>query len=217
MAGNFDDVILIIVEATEDSQTVLSQALEHMRRHTFSRLLRMKQDEKFAVVDWTIFNGYLPETLLENFEVEANSPVKRCSLPSRVSMHQQSRTNSNNPVTSLEMDTSVSLNNPDEKHRQKIRNQLVVRFLTAMSIDYEKQWHLGKIRRRTLDILIKSVEKAKDECSLQLHWQLLVKSFRLPFLLRHLIKFSYFDLMNKCTNRLLFDHIIQTIELTFSE
>ena len=96
----------------------------------------MKQDEKFVGVDWTMFGKYLPETLLEELEVEVNPNVERSSSPSSVSIHQQSLTN---------MDTTVSLKDPDpnDKQRQNTRNELVVRFLTAMSIDYEKQWYLG--------------------------------------------------------------------------
>jgi hypothetical protein len=190
---NFLQYNILIILGTKESQIVLSQALEYMRRHTSSQLLSMKQDENFSEVDWKMLVEYLPKKLLEEFDEERN------------------------PVVSTENDAIVSLNDTGDKCRQNIRNELVIRFLTAMSIDYEKQWYLGMIRRRTLDILIKSVEQAKRKCSLQLHWQLLVKNFRLSFLLLNLIRFNYFDFINKWTNNLLFNHIFLTIELTLGE
>ena len=165
-----------------------------MRRHTTAQLIRMKQDEKFTGVDWNMFKECLPAPLLEESDVEI-SP-------------------SSNTSTDQHNLSTVSVNDLDNEHIQDIRNELVVRFLTAISIDYEKQWYLGMVHRRTLDILIKSVEEAKAKCSLQLHWQLIVNHFRLPFLLRHLIRFNHFDAIHTWTNKLLFDHILQTIELT---
>lgn len=155
----------------------------------------MKQDGRFVGVDWATFNEYLPATLLEDFTAETSPTEFPVDL--------------DNPA----METAISLN----AHHENIRNELVVRFLAAMSSDYEKQWYLGMIRRSTLDILIKSVEEAKAKCSLDLHWQLLVKHFRLPFFLRHLIRLNPFNPMNQWTHNLLFDHIIQTIELTLGE
>jgi hypothetical protein len=190
---NFLQYNILIILGTKESQIVLSQALEYMRRHTSSQLLSMKQDENFSEVDWKMLVEYLPKKLLEEFDEERN------------------------PVVSTENDAIVSLNDTGDKCRQNIRNELVIRFLTAMSIDYEKQWYLGMIRRRTLDILIKSVEQAKQKCSFQLHWQLLVKHFRLSFFLFNLLRFDYFDFINKLTNNLLFNHIFLTIELTLGK
>ena len=191
-----------------------------MRRHTSTQLIRMKEDEKFVGVDWKMFSEYLPESLLSESQIEANPAVKQPFLAvseqsSRLSTDQQDLADIDHPVIIPGSDIHVSLNDLDDEHIRNVRNELVVRFLTAMSIDYEKQWYLGMIHRRTLDILIKSVEEAKDKCSLQLHWQLLVKHFRLPFLLRHLIRLNHFDCIEKWTDNLLFDHILQTMELTF--
>ena len=178
-----------------------------MRRHTSSQLLAMKEDEKFAEVDWKILSDYLPEKLLEELDKEQNTTV-----------HQQLVTSSNYSsqpsCTTTNPDGIISLNDTDDEHRQNIRNELVIRFLTAMSIDYERQWHLGMIRRRTLDILIKSVEQAKQKCSFELHWQLLVEHFRLSFFLLNLIRFNSFNFIHKWTDNLLFNHIFLTIELT---
>jgi hypothetical protein len=111
----------------------------------------------------------------------------------------------------------INIRNTDDQHNKNIRNELIIRFLTAMSIDYEKQWYLGMIRRRTLDILIKSVEQAKQKCSLQLHWQLVLKYFRLTIFLQFLMKFESFNFINQWTNQFFFDHIFQTIELSLSK
>jgi hypothetical protein len=213
---------ILIISGTKESQIILSQALEHMRRHTSVQLLRMKRDENFAEVDWKMLGEYLPEKLLEELDEEQNTTIhQQLATPFEQSPQYSSMNTdqqfSNNPVVSTENDAIISLKYTSDEHRQNIRNELVIRFLTAMSIDYEKQWYLGMIRRRTLDILIKSVEQAKRKCSLQLHWQLLVKNFRLSFLLLNLIRFNYFDFINKWTNNLLFNHIFLTIELTLGE
>ena len=92
----------------------------------------------------------------------------------------------------------------DDEHNKNIRNELIIRFLTAMSIDYEKQWYLGMIRRKTLNILIKSVEQAKQKCSLELHWKLILQHFRLTIFLQLLMKFDYFDFINQWTNHVYF-------------
>ncbi|CAF4376083.1 unnamed protein product, partial [Rotaria sordida] len=57
----------------------------------------------------------------------------------------------------------------DKKQNINFRNELIIHFLTALLVDYEKQWYLGMIRRRTLYILIKLIEKAKHQHSLKLH------------------------------------------------
>jgi NhaP-type Na+/H+ or K+/H+ antiporter len=208
-------------QGTKESQIVLSQALEHMQRHTFSQLLNMKQDEQFAEVDWKMLGEFLPEKLLKELDEERGTTIDQqliaSSEPSGTSTTHPFVTTSNNHLSSAQNDAIVSLTNIDDKRRQNIRNVLVIRFLTAMSIDYERQWHLGMIRRRTLDILIKSVEQAKQKCSFELHWQLLVGHFRLSFLLLNLIRFNYFDFINKWTNNFLFNHIFLTIELTLGE
>jgi hypothetical protein len=111
----------------------------------------------------------------------------------------------------------IDIRNIDDQHNKNIRDALIIRFLTAMSIDYEKQWYLGMIRRKTLNILIKSVEQAKQKCSFKLHWKLILQHFRLTIFLQFLMKFDYFNLLNQWTNHLLFDHIFRTIELTLSK
>lgn len=67
------------------------------------------------------------------------------------------------------------------------------------------------IQRRTLKILLEPVEEAKTKLSLKRHWQLLVKRFCMPFYLQCLVKSKCF---NRITDKLLFDHLTLTIELT---
>ncbi|CAF3977944.1 unnamed protein product [Rotaria sp. Silwood1] len=86
----------------------------------------------------------------------------------------------------------------------------------TLLVDYEKQWYLGMIRRRTLYILIKSVEKAKHQHSLKLHWKLIVEHFRLSKWLQTLMRLDCVKWINKESNKLLFDHIFLTIELTLA-
>jgi hypothetical protein len=73
------------------------------------------------------------------------------------------------------------------------------------------------IRRKTLNILIKSVEAAKQKSSLEHHWKLIVQHFRLTIFLRILMKINYFNFINQWTNHILFDHIFRTIELTLGK
>lgn len=108
----------------------------------------------------------------------------------------------------------ISLSISDDK---KLNENIRIRFLTVLSIDYEKQWYHGMIRRRTLYILIKSVEKAKHRHSLKLHWKLIVEHFRLSKWLHSLMRFDYVNWINKQSNKLLFDHIFLTIELTLGK
>lgn len=103
--------------------------------------------------------------------------------------------------------------NPDS-YRTNMRYEIIKRFLTAMAVDYEKQWYLGMIRRRTLKILLETVEEAKTKLSLKRHWQLLVKRFCMPLYLQFLIKFDQIKWLSSITEKLLFDHLILTIELT---
>ena len=86
-----------------------------------------------------------------------------------------------------------------------------------MSLDYEKQWYLGMIRRRTLEILIESIGEANTKLSLKRHWQLLVKRFCMPLWLKYLIKFNKIKWLNKLTQKLLFNHLILIIELTLGK
>ncbi len=101
-----------------------------------------------------------------------------------------------------------------EGHRMNMRHEIIKRFLTAMAVDYEKQWYLGMIRRHTLKILLETVEEAKTKLSLKRHWQLLVKHFCMPLCLQCFIKFDKIKWLNRITEKLLFDHLILTIELT---
>ncbi|CAF0760885.1 unnamed protein product [Rotaria sp. Silwood1] len=96
-----------------------------------------------------------------------------------------------------------------ECHRTNMRNEIIKRFLTAMSVDYEKQWCLGMIRQRTLKILIETIEEAKAKLSLKRHWQLLTKRFSFHSAKSHLenmlTKFPEFanidnDVMNSVLN-----------------
>ncbi|UJR11652.1 hypothetical protein I4U23_015833 [Adineta vaga] len=197
-------------QGAKESQIVLSQALEHMQRDTFSRLLQMKQDEKFAEVDWKVLDEYLPKRLLKELnderdliiDQEINILTEESSQPLNTNIDQQFET--------------ISINNINNERQQNIRNELVIRFLTAMSIDYEKQWYLGMLHRRTLDILIKSVEQAKQKRSFQLHWQLLIEHFQLSSVVLNSMRLNCFDFINQWTNKLLFDHILLTIELTLA-
>ncbi|CAF1347311.1 unnamed protein product, partial [Rotaria sordida] len=104
----------------------------------------------------------------------------------------------------------------DSTQNENFRNELTIRFLTALSVDYEKQWYLGMIRRRTLYILIKSVEKAKHQHSLKLHWKLIVEHFRFSKWLLNLMRFDYINWINEQFHKLLFDNIFRTIELTLA-
>ena len=58
-----------------------------------------------------------------------------------------------------------------------MRQEMIKRFLTAMSVDYEKQWYLGMIRRRTLKILLETIEEAKSKLSLKRHWAITCQTF----------------------------------------
>ena len=44
----------------------------------------------------------------------------------------------------------IDFRETDNVESQNIRKELTTRFLTALSVDYERQWYLGMIRRRTL-------------------------------------------------------------------
>ena len=98
-------------------------------------------------------------------------------------------------------------------YRMSMRHEIIKRFLTAMAVDYEKQWYLGMIRRRTLKILLETVEQAKTKLSLKQHWYLLVKYFCMPFYLQCLLRLSTIKCCNRMAEKYLFDHLILTIEL----
>ncbi|CAF2067804.1 unnamed protein product [Rotaria magnacalcarata] len=239
--------LLGLHHGTKESETILLQALEHIRRQTTWKLSTLKRDEKCADVDWKVLNQYLPDKLLEELDQEnntnfhqhlstmtnENSPAitRRSSRQNTTTDFElqtiptiyQANSMANSPITQHKLaknnDTILPIINilhDDSIHDQNIRNALITRFLTAISIDYEKQWYLGMIRRSTLNILIKSVEQAKQKNSFKLHWHLIVQHFRLTMLLRCLIKFDYFNFINQWTCQLFFDHIFRTIELTLS-
>lgn len=233
---------------TPESETVLLQALEHMRTQTALQLNKMKQEEQFAEVDWYMLHEYLPEKLVEEMDVQRKTSVHRrlSTLTNSVATRQPTPSRRRNTRIDIELaqvptvvvSDSVSSrpidvreNEPDDQlalaifdfqsadttSNQNIRDELTLRFLTALSVDYEKQWYLGMIRRRTLYILIKSIEKAKHQKSLRRHWDLIVENFQLSFLLRQLMRFDYVESINKQLNKLLFDHVFLAIELTLGE
>jgi hypothetical protein len=219
-----------------------------MRRQTSWKLSIMKQDEKFADVDWKMLNEYLPDKLLEELDEENNTTfhqqlsarpdedssanTRRSSRPSlsidyelqTVPTVYQTGSITSSPISRFKSSENedftlpiVDIRYTNDQHSINVRNELIVRFLTAFSIDYEKQWFLGMIRRKTLDILIKSVEQAKQKSSFQLHWKLILQRFRITIFLQLLKKFDYFDFINQWTDRLFFEHIFQTIELTLGK
>ena len=216
-----------------------------MRRQTSWKLSSMKQDEKFADVNWKMLNEYLPDKLLEELDEENNTDFHRQlstqinenlpiqtgrSLPTEFQLQTiptvyQTDSLLSSPITRRKTSRTDDIVLPiihirhihDDEHKKNIRDELIVRFLTAMSIDYEKQWYLGMIRRKTLNILMKSVEQGKEKCSLETHWKLILQHFRLSIFLRLLMNSQYFHFINQWTNRLVFDHIFRTIELTLSK
>ena len=105
----------------------------------------------------------------------------------------------------------------DNEQNQNMRNELILRCLTALAANYEKQWHLGMIRRRTLYILTRSIDSAKHQHSLKRHWTLVAENFRLSRPLRHLVRFKYAKWINTQLDKLLFDHVFLTIELATGE
>jgi len=225
--------LLGLHHGTRESELVLVQALEHMRRQTSWKLSAMKRDETFADVDWKMLNEYLPDKLLEELDEENNThlhqqlsnrphedstvnPTTDYELQTIPTVYQTSSLPSSPLLTRARSDIALPILNiqtPDDEFNKNIRDELIIRFLTAMSIDYEKQWYLGMTHRKTLNILIKSVEQAKQKCSLELHWKLILEHFRLNIFLQFLMKFNYFNLFN----RFLFNHIFQTIELVLSK
>ncbi|CAF3847124.1 unnamed protein product [Rotaria sordida] len=231
---------------TPESERILLQALEHMRRQTMNQLHKMKQEKQFSDVDWNMLNEYLPDRLVQKMDEQRNTTIHQQfsvvpSLIHNLSPHTyRKRTITNiefKKLPSICETDSVPINfiseqqnstlkyivlpvgdfrSNDKKQNINFRNELIIRFLTALLVDYEKQWHLGMIRRRTLYILIKSIEKAKHQHSLKLHWKLIVEHFQLSKWLQILMQFDCIDWINNQTNKLLFDHIFLTIELTLA-
>ena len=220
---------------TPESQSVLLQALKHMRNQTSKQIKKMKDDINFSNVNWKILNDYLPEKLLEEFDQEHDTNIhRRLSMSSRqtpfdaLSEQFDSDQMSANSIFQFNLETSSnnryllesfiqpfsSSDLHSECHQTNMRNEVIKRFLTAMAVDYEKQWYLGMIRRRTLKILLETVEEAKTKLSLTGHWQLLAKCFCMPLWLQFLIKFNKIKWFNVITQKLLFNHLILTIELT---
>jgi hypothetical protein len=214
-----------------------------MRNQTSKQIKKMKEDINFTDVNWKILHHYLPEKLLEELDEEHDTNIhQRLSTASRrtsvdpllVSIPKSpdrpsSDQISTNSIFQFDLDPMSinilesfiqSTNNSDsnnECHQTNMLNEIIKRFLTAMSVDYEKQWYLGMIRRRTLKILIETVGEAKTKLSLKRHWQLLVKRFCMPLWLKYLIKFDKIKWLNKLTQKLLFNHLILTIELTLGK
>jgi hypothetical protein len=217
------------------------QALKHMRSETSKQIKKMKEDINFANVNWQILHAYLPEKLLDELDDENDINIqKRLSMtsrktlfdPSLLSISAASDQLSTNSIFQLDFDSLSDdrfilesfLQQPRDNtdwnfdcHRANMRHEIIKRFLTAMSVDYEKQWYLGMIRRRTLKILLETVEEAKTKLSLKRHWQLLVKRFCMPFYLQCLVKFDKIKCFNYITDKLLFDHLTLTIELTLGK
>ncbi|CAF4357842.1 unnamed protein product, partial [Rotaria socialis] len=232
--------------STPESERILLQALEHMRRQTSKQLHKMKHEKQFSDVDWDMLNEYLPEKLVQEMDAQRRTSVhRRFSLLPDFADDLLLNSYRNNTITHIELKEIPSIcevdiipidfipeeNNStikhivlpvmdfrsnDEKENAHFRNELTIRFLTALLVDYEKQWYLGMIRRRTLYILIKSVERAKHQHSLKLHWKLIVEHFRLSKWLQNLRRLDYVKWINNQTNKLLFDHIFLTIELTLA-
>jgi hypothetical protein len=236
----------VLFPGTPESDRILLQALEHMRKQTANQLYKMKQEKQFSDVDWNMLKEYLPETLIQEMDAQRRTSVHRrfSVLPGFENLLPD--TYQKSTITNIELKEIPSicetdsipinltpdqpnstlkylvlpvmgLKSSDKKQNIIFRNELTNRFLTALLVDYEKQWYLGMIRRRTLYILIKSVERAKHQHSLKLHWKLIVEHFRLSKWLHNLMRFDYVNWINKQSNKLLFDHIFLTIELTLGK
>lgn len=237
----------VLFPGTPESDRILLQALEHMRRQTANQLYKMKQEKQFSDVDWNMLNEYLPEKLVQEMDAQRRTSVhRRFSILPDFLDNLLPDTSQKSTITDIELKEIPSIcetdsipinftpNQPnstlkyivlpvmglrsnDKKQNTSFRNELTNRFLTALLVDYEKQWYLGMIRRRTLYILIKSVEKAKHRHSLKLHWKLIVEHFRLSKWLQNLMRLDCVKWINKQSNKLLFDHIFLTIELTLGK
>ncbi|CAF1096421.1 unnamed protein product [Adineta ricciae] len=110
----------------------------------------MKEDEKFADVDWTNLTEYLLDKLLEELDEENHTNHRQqlsrttdeiSSISARQSFHQNALFDYD-----LQMNLIVGRREnfvppiiDNNQHDKNIRNELITRFLTAMAIDYEKQ------------------------------------------------------------------------------
>jgi len=237
----------VLFPGTPESDRILLQALEHMRRQTANQLHKMKQEKQFSDVDWNMLNEYLPEKLVQEMDAQRRTSVhQRLSVLPDFADDLLLNSYQKNTITNIALKEAPSicetdsipidfipeeknstikhivlpvmgLQSNDKQENTHFRNELTIRFLTALLVDYEKQWYLGMIRRRTLYILIKSVEKAKHQHSLEFHWKLIVEHFRLSKWLQNLMRLDCVKWINKQSNKLLFDHIFLTIELTLGK
>ncbi len=201
-----------------------------MQKRTVNRFHKMKNEKQFSDVDWNMLNEYLPENLVKQIDSRRISNVYQ-----RFTSTSDSLSNPKTTITNIELkeipsifeteyipiksisNEEIDFQSDDKTQNDNIRNELTIRFLTALSADYEKQWYHGMIRRRTLYILIKSIEKAKHQHSLELHWKLIVENFRSSKWFLNVMRFNYINCINKQFNKLLFDHIFLTIELTLGK
>jgi hypothetical protein len=237
----------ILFPGTPETETILVQALDHMRRETANELHKMKQEKQFSDVDWNMLTEYLPEKLVQEMDAKRSTSIHRRfsilpDFPDNVFADVYQKTTITNielteTPSICEMDSipinvtpneqystikhmvwsGINIGLNDKKQNISFRNELTIRFLTALLVDYEKQWFRGMIRRRTLYILIKSVEQAKHQHSLKLHWDLIVEHFRLSKRLQILMRFNCVNCINNQLNKLLFDHIFLTTELTLGK
>lgn len=130
--------------------------------------------------------------------------------------HQPDTTQQDSSENELGLPT-VDLRITDDHDKKKIYNELITRLLTALSATYERQWFLGMIRRRTLDTLIDSVEKAKTRSSVNLHWELVLRQIRFSFFLRCLLRFRCVNWIQKLAEKMIFDHMLYTIEIVLGK
>lgn len=212
-----------------------------MRVKTVEQIENMKKDKQFAEVDWNLLQEYLPEKLFEEMDTGRNSHVHRqllaeldsvacqsvlpCSIHDMLhaelkqvpTIHEISyaledlagrRTDSTKDSILPAVETCGTISSSN------FRKELIIRILTALAVDYEKQWYRGTLRRRTLYILISSVEKAKHEHSLQLHFRLILNNLQLSKTLQRLLNLDSVHRVKRYADKRLFDHIFLTIELT---
>jgi hypothetical protein len=213
-----------------------------MNKQTANQLSKMKQEEQFADVDQEMLLEYLPKKFVEQMDEQRGTNVSRQlstlpdsqpNSPSRVD-RQRALTSTelkqlpsicetySPPIHSTAQEPNSTLNHisciiedfqpNNERQNISFRNALTDRILTAMLVAYEKQWSFGMIRRPTLYILIKSIEQAKHQHSLELHWKLIIEQFQLSKWLQILMLFDHVNWIKKQLDELLFDHIFLTVE-----
>ena len=227
-----DHVENLCFSGTPESEMILLQALEHLRERTRNRLQNARKEKQFCDVDWNMLNEYLPEKLIEEIDTQEMSNICR-----QLSLTADSHSYPTTSITDLDLNeipsiletdyirlsstsnspTIINQESDHDKLNKDFENKLTLRFLTALSADYEKQWYRGTLRRRTLYILIKSVEQAKHHHSLNLHWKSILDHFYLSKWLDTLMRFDNADWIRKHSTKLLFDHIFLTIELALGE